>query len=61
LYYSEGQDEKLKRTVFIKVIYMSGYTYDAIARYGILEEGLNFIQKPFSRKDLARRIREALD
>jgi len=40
---------------------MSGYTENAIAHYGILEEGLNFIQKPFSRKDPARRIREALD
>ncbi|MEA3361488.1 MAG: cache domain-containing protein [Thermodesulfobacteriota bacterium] len=45
----------------IKIIYMSGYTDNAIANYGILEEGLNFIQKPFSRKDLARKVREALD
>jgi CheY-like chemotaxis protein len=45
----------------IKIIYMSGYTDNAIANYGILEEGLNFIEKPFSRKDVARKVREALD
>ena len=45
----------------IKIIYMSGYTDDAIAHYGILEEGLDFIEKPFSQKDLALKVREAVD
>ncbi len=44
----------------IKCIYMSGYTADIIANHGVLEEGLNFIQKPFSRIDLAVKIREVL-
>jgi len=45
----------------IKVIYMSGYTDDAIARHGILEPGLEFIQKPFSPEGLACKVREVLD
>ncbi|MDD4102789.1 MAG: PAS domain S-box protein [Kiritimatiellae bacterium] len=44
----------------IKCIFMSGYTADIIANHGVLEEGLNFIQKPFSRTDLAVKIREVL-
>ncbi len=45
----------------IKVLFMSGYTADVIAHRGVLEEGVNFIQKPFSRKDLAVKVREILD
>jgi len=44
----------------IKCIYMSGYTADIIADCGVLEEGVNFISKPFSRLDLAVKIREIL-
>jgi len=40
---------------------MSGYTANAIARHGILEAGVNFIQKPFSPKNLAAKVREILD
>jgi DNA-binding response OmpR family regulator len=40
---------------------MSGYTADVIANHGVLEEGMNFIQKPFSPKDLGRKIRAVLD
>ena len=39
---------------------MSGYTADVIARHGVLETGVHFIQKPFSRHDLAAKVREAL-
>jgi two-component system, cell cycle sensor histidine kinase and response regulator CckA len=42
-------------------IYMSGYTADTIAHRGVLDEGLNFLQKPFSTKDLAVKVRMALD
>jgi PAS domain S-box-containing protein len=44
----------------LKRLFMSGYTADVIAHHGVLEEGVHFIQKPFSRKELAARIREAL-
>jgi len=45
----------------LKRLFMSGYTADVIAHHGVLDEGVNFIQKPFSRKDLAAKVREALD
>ncbi|GAB4329340.1 MAG: hypothetical protein Kow0037_04370 [Calditrichia bacterium] len=44
-----------------KVLFMSGYTDDSILRYGILEQKMDFIQKPFSPRDLAQKIREILD
>jgi two-component system, cell cycle sensor histidine kinase and response regulator CckA len=45
----------------LKVLYMSGYTDDAVLRQGMLEPGAEFIQKPFRPDDLARRIRDLLD
>ncbi|SPF46972.1 PAS/PAC sensor hybrid histidine kinase (modular protein) [Syntrophobacter sp. SbD1] len=45
----------------LKCLYMSGYTADVIAHSGILDEGLNFIQKPFGSFDLAARVRQVLD
>jgi len=45
----------------LKTLFMSGYTADVIAREGVLEEGVNFIQKPFSIHNLAATIRELLD
>ena len=44
----------------IKVLYMSGYTDDAVFRHGHLDRGRAFLQKPFTPDVLARRIREAL-
>ena len=44
----------------LKVIYMSGYTQDAIVRHGVLEPGVAFIHKPFTSDALARKIREVL-
>src|SRR5208283_2894508 len=44
-----------------KVLYMSGYTNDVISHHGILEEGVNFISKPFSSSDLLRKVRDVLD
>ncbi len=45
----------------IKVIYISGYTSNVIAHNGILDEGINFIQKPFSISDFTSRVRDVLD
>ena len=45
----------------MKVLYMSGYTDDAIVRHGVLEPGTRFLQKPFSRETLADKVREVLD
>ncbi len=45
----------------IKILYMSGYTDDAIVRHGVLEKGVNYIQKPFTMEGLARKVREVLD
>ena len=44
-----------------RVLYMSGYTHDVIARQGILEPGIDLIQKPFTMESLARRVRQVLD
>ncbi len=45
----------------IKVLYMSGYTDDAIAHHGVLDPQVNLIAKPFRVDDLARYVREVLD
>ncbi|MCB2144967.1 MAG: PAS domain S-box protein [Deltaproteobacteria bacterium] len=44
----------------MKHLFMSGYTADVIAHQGVLEEGVNFIHKPFTVKDLAVKIRAVL-
>jgi len=45
----------------LKCLYMSGYTADVIAHRSILDEGVNFIQKPFRSDDLAAKVRQVLD
>jgi two-component system, cell cycle sensor histidine kinase and response regulator CckA len=45
----------------MKVLFMSGYTDNAIVHHGILHEGIVFIQKPFSPENLAKKVREMLD
>jgi len=44
----------------LKVLYISGYTSNIIAPHGILDNGIHFLQKPFSKGDLSIKIREAL-
>ena len=45
----------------IETLFMSGYTADVIAHHGVLDPGLNFIQKPFNPKDLALKVRKVLN
>jgi PAS domain S-box-containing protein len=45
----------------LKVIYMSGYTEDAITHHGILDPGIAFLHKPFTSDSLGRKVREVLD
>jgi PAS domain S-box-containing protein len=45
----------------LKRLFMSGYTADIIAHHGVLDEGVQFIQKPFSVQTLAVKVREVLD
>jgi PAS domain S-box-containing protein len=44
-----------------KILYMSGYTNDAVIRHGLLNEQTAFLQKPFTPKALACKVRETLD
>jgi signal transduction histidine kinase len=45
----------------LRCLYMSGYTANVIAHSGVLDEGVNFIQKPFSRRELAAKVRAVID
>jgi nitrogen-specific signal transduction histidine kinase len=45
----------------LKLLFMSGFTANVIAHHGVLDEGINFIQKPFSLHGLMAKVREVLD
>ena len=45
----------------LKVLYMSGYTDSVIAPHGVLDEGVHFIQKPFTNQALLTKVRQVLD
>jgi len=57
--------ELAKRLAFLrpetKILYMSGYTDNAIVHHGVLEKGVNYVQKPFTMDALARKVREVLN
>jgi CheY-like chemotaxis protein len=49
-----------ERQAGLKVLYMSGYTRNAILHNGALDEGVQLITKPFRKADLAQKLREVL-
>jgi PAS domain S-box-containing protein len=62
----ETSGPELARLLFekrpeLKVIYMSGYTEDAIVHHGVLNPGIAFLHKPFTSDTLALKLREVLD
>ena len=52
--------EALAMRPSLKVLYMSGYTGNLIAHRGVLDEGVQFVQKPFTLQGLAIKVRELL-
>ena len=57
----EAAGRILARRPDIRVLYVSGYTRDAINRHGVLDDGIDFISKPFTPDALRARVREMLD
>src|SRR5258706_10218587 len=45
----------------LRVLYMSGYTDDDVLRRGVVQEKIDFLQKPFTPAQLTKRVREVLD
>jgi len=45
----------------IRLLFMSGYTANVIAHHGVLDDGVAFIQKPFSMADMTEKVRKVLD
>jgi DNA-binding NtrC family response regulator len=56
----ELYEEALSAHPDLKVLYMSGYSEDVIADRGVLEEGVRFLQKPFTVQSRAAKVREVL-
>ncbi len=54
-------DLLLKAYPKMRCLFMSGYTANIISSQGVLSEGMNFIQKPFSKKELAAKIRQVVE
>jgi two-component system, cell cycle sensor histidine kinase and response regulator CckA len=58
---SELANSLLSLHPHLKTLFMSGYTADLIAHQGVLDPGVYFLQKPFSTKELAAKVKEVLD
>ena len=54
-------DEVLKRRPAIKILYMTGYTRNAIIHHGRLDPDIDLLTKPFTADALARKVRRILD
>jgi PAS domain S-box-containing protein len=57
----ELADHLAPRRPEMKVLYMSGYTSDAILHHGVLDPEISFLEKPFSQQALMQKVREVLD
>ena len=57
----ELYDRLLEMGKGIKVLFMSGYTTNSIVHHGVLDEGVDFIQKPFSLADFMSKVRQVLE
>ncbi len=54
-------DEALRRRPGLKVLFTTGYTANAVVHGGVLDQGVNFIAKPFTLDQLAAKVRAILD
>jgi two-component system, cell cycle sensor histidine kinase and response regulator CckA len=54
-------DQLVKLCPELNVLYISGYTNNAIVHYGVLDAGLSFLPKPFTLSALVAKVREVLD
>jgi two-component system, cell cycle sensor histidine kinase and response regulator CckA len=54
-------DQLTERLPGLKALYISGYTANAIVHHGILDSGVDFLQKPFTVKGMTKKVREVLD
>jgi DNA-binding NtrC family response regulator len=58
---TELTNELVTRRPSLRVIYMSGFTEEAIAHHGVLDPGVAFLPKPFTSHSLGQKIREVLE
>jgi len=56
----ELADQLKSRRPEVRVLFMSGYTDDAVVQHGMLEPGLAYLEKPFRPQSLLRKVRSVL-